>query len=161
MPKNNKVTERVFADLAETIGQKGAYDRFLAIDQEMGLKESTTLTAMKAKYAHLTQMHAEDVKALAALEEIIVQIRSKEVIETELRLSLSRDYIYARSLFYRRGKEINDIRVVVGKVDDYGDDLSNLLQNKEFRVICRDKLLEAMDKEIKKNVKQLNLVYVE
>jgi len=167
MPKNNKVTERVFADLAETIGEKGAYDRFLAIDQEMGLDESATQTAMKSKYAQLAHTRAEDIKCLAAMEEIIVQMRCKQVIESELRLSLSRDYIYARSTFYRRGKEINDIRVIVGKTTEYGvaplfgTDLDTLLKDKSFRTICHMKLTEAMDKEIEKNVKQLNLVYAE
>lgn len=161
MPKNNKVTARVFADIAETIGRKGAYEEFLDIDHEMGLQESTTLTAMKEKYSLLAHARAEDIKALAAIEEIIIQIRSKEVIESELRLSLSRDYIYARSLFFRRGKEINDIRVVVGKVDDYGSDLDTLLQDPSFRALCQTKLIEAMDKEVEKNVKQLKLVYSE
>lgn len=155
MPRNNKVTEKVFANIAETGGRKGAYDKFLAIDHEMGLEISEPLQQMKEQYAAISKTCAEDIKVLAAMEEIIIQMRAKQVIESELRLSLSRDYIYARSLFFRRRNQINDIRVVVGQVKDYGDDLDNLLKDPIFRSICKDKLIEAMDKEIEKNVQYL------
>lgn len=161
MPRNNKVTERVFADIAETRDRKGAYEKFLAIDKEMGLQESELLISMKEKYNELASESAEAIKTLAALEEIIVQIRSKQVINSELRLSLSRDYIYARSSFYRKSTAINDIRVVVAKTSEYGDDLDELLKDTNFRILCKQKLIEAMDKEIEKNVTNLNLVYNE
>lgn len=161
MPRNNKVTERVFADIAETGRKKGTYDNFLSIDQEMGLNESPALKAMKQKYTELAQEHAEDLKNLASLEEIIIQMRCKEVVNSEIRLSLSRNYIYARSLFYRRSNQINDIRIVVGKSDEIGDDLVSLLQDDDFMSFAKTKLLEAMDKEIEKNATNLNLVYNE
>ena len=156
MPRNNKVTERVFANIAETGGRKGSYDKFLAIDREMGLQESDLLIKMKEKYSEIAQDCVDDIKVLAALEEIIVQIRAKEVIPTELRLSLSRDYIYARSIFYRRGNQINDIRVVVGRTTEFGDELDELIRDTNFRTLCETKLIEAMDKEIMKNVEYLN-----
>lgn len=155
MPRNNKVTEKVFANIAETGGRKGAYDKFLAIDQEMGLEINEPLQQMKEQYAAISKTCAEDIKVLAALEEIIIQMRAKQVIDSELRLSLSRDYIYARSLFFRRRNQINDIRVVVGQVEEYGDELDNLLNDPIFRSICKKKLIEAMDKEIEKNVQYL------
>jgi hypothetical protein len=159
MPRNNKITERVFADIAETGARKGAYDKFLAVDEDLGLQESETLTAMKEKYHDLTKECVDDIKALAAVEEIIIQIRAKEVIDSELRLSLSRDYIYARSLFYRQGNQINDIRVVVGKASQYGSDLDKLIKDDIFRTICWNALTNAMNNEIEKNIKNLTLVY--
>ncbi len=161
MPQINKVTNRVFAEVTES----GGHERFLSIDEEMGLPESTLLQLLKKKYDEVARDCVEDIRILSSLEEVIIQIRSKAVIDSELRLSLSRDYIYARSTFYRRGKEINDIRVVVGKVNDpehpeFNKDLNTLLNDPEFRSICVDKLQEAMDKEIEKNLlTQLNFVY--
>jgi len=159
MPRNNKVTERVFAHIAETGGRKGSYDKFLTIDQEMGLEVTEPLQQMKQQYAAIANSCSNDIKILAALEEIIVQMRAKQVIDSELRLSLSRDYIYARSLFYRRDNQINDIRVVIGKTDEYTDQLDELIKDTNFRLLCKTKLIEAMDKEITKNIEYLNLLY--
>lgn len=159
MPRNNKVTERVFANIAETGGRKGSYDKFLAIDQELGLQESPLLIQLKERYNEIAKDCVDDIKLLAALEEIITQIRAKQVIDSKLRLSLSRDYIYARSSFCRKDKQINDIRVVVGKTSEFGDDLNTLLNDQSFRMICKSKLEEAMDKEVEINIKNLNLVY--
>lgn len=160
MPRNNKVTGRVFAEIAETSRQKGAYDKFLAIDQEMGFQESESLKKLKKDYKVLVNDIATNIKVLAALEEIITQIRAKEAIDSELRLSLSRDYIYARSSFYRKDNKINDIRVVVGKVEEYGDKLDKLIKDQNFRTLCKVKLIESMDKEININITNLNLIYV-
>jgi hypothetical protein len=159
MPRNNEITKRVFADIAETQPGTGSYDKFLAVDEELNLPVSTRLELAKEKYRGLTQDCVYDINVLAMLEEIIIQIRCKEVIYSELRLSLSRNYIYARSLFYRRGREINDIRVIVGTTDQYGTNLNKLLKSKSFTTICWTKLTVAMNKEIENNINQLNTVY--
>jgi hypothetical protein len=158
MPRNNKVTGRVFAEIVETSRQKGAYDEFLAIDQKNGFQESEILKRIKEDYRILVHDIEVNIKVLASLEEIITQIRAKEAINSELRLSLSRNYIYARTSFYRKDNKINDIRVVVGKVDEYGDEIDELLQDTNFRILCKEKLIEAMDKEININITNLNLV---
>ena len=155
MPRLNKVTEKVFAEIAETPQKKGQYTTFLNIDKVMGITESPALKEFKEMYDDLTAENKGTISTLAALEEIIIQIRAKEVIESELRLSLSRNYIYARSLFYRRGNKINDIRVVVGTTEDYGTELNVLLENEAFRTICWTALKKAMDKEIEANVEKL------
>jgi len=161
MPQINKVTNRVFAEVTET----GGYEKFLSIDNEMGIPESDLLKRLKSKYKEVALNCVDDISSLSSLEEVIIQIRSKEVIDSELRLSLSRNYIYARSTFYRRGKEINDIRVIIGKTDDpehpeYDRDLNTLLSDPDFRLVCKQKLLEAMDKEIEKNLlTQFNYVH--
>ena len=158
MPRNNKVTERVFADIAETPIHKEAYVRFLFLDEELGMEESEQLKFMKRRYEELVAEVHGPISQLARVEEIIIQMRAKKVIDSELRLSLSRNYIYARSLFYRRDNQINDIRVIVGKISEYGDDLEKLMTNDMFRLICKKKLIEAMDREIEKNVEYLNLI---
>jgi hypothetical protein len=159
MPRNNKVTERVFADIAKTEGREGSVDRFLAIDKAAGIAESDELLSMKQRYQELADGCTDDIKLLAIVEEIIIQMRCKNhiVIGSELRLSLSRNYIYARSLFYRKDNQINDIRVVAGKTNEYGENLDKLLKDDKFRFICTTKLKEAMDKEIEKNLKYLKI----
>jgi hypothetical protein len=155
MPRINKVTEKVFAEIAETPKKKGSYTTFLNIDKVMGLPESDSLKEFKGLYDELTSENKGTISTLSTLEEIIIQTRCKEVIESELRLSLSRNYIYARSVFYRRGNKINDIRVVIGRTEDYGTDLENLLSGKTFRNLCKDTLIAAMTKEIGANVETL------
>jgi hypothetical protein len=154
MPRLNKVTERVFTDLSKT-----SIEDFLRIDEVMNLQVSSIHASMKKAYNALSKEaeFIEVLENLASVEEIIVQLRCKQVINSELRLSLSRNYIYARSLFYRRGKEINDIRVVVGLTNDFGSDIESLIKNTFFRVMATRKLEEAMDKEIEKNLFQLNI----
>ena len=77
------------------------------------------------------------------------------MIDSELRLSLSRNYIYARSIFYRRGNQINDIRVVIGTTETHGDNLGTLVFDADFKALCKVKLLIAMEKEIKQNIVEL------
>jgi hypothetical protein len=159
MPKNNKINKRIFANITENGNQKGNCDDFLNIDQEFGLNESPLLKQIKEKYSEIVKNCANDIKVLSALEEIIIQLRDKEIINSELRLSLSREYIYARSVFYRKENQINDIRVVVGKVEEYGSDLNQLITDTNFRIICISKLQEAMDKEILNNIANMNYIF--
>lgn len=158
MPRTNKVTEKVFAEIAETPKKKGEYTSFLEIDKIMGLPESEALMSLKKEYEELTSENRGTISTLASLEEIIIQIRCKEVINSELRLSLSRNYIYARSTFYRRGNKINDIRVVVGTTEDHGDNLSVLLKDKVFRDVCISTLRGHMDREINANIANLKSI---
>ena len=158
MPRLQKVTEKVFAAIAETPQKKGAYTTFLDIDDVLGIPEEDRLTEMKTLYADLVASTKKTVSTLAMIEEIVIQIRCKSVIDQELRLSLSRNYIYARSIFYRRDNQINDIRIVVGTTDTFGDNLDELIEDYGFRGVCIAKLGKAMEKEIKNNVNNLKTV---
>jgi hypothetical protein len=158
MPKHNNVIERVFSEITTSDIQK-----FLDFEKNTGLQETENQTAIKKLYTNILGQNIESIKELASIEEIIIQMRCVEFIKSNLRLSLSRDYIYARSLFYRRGKEMNDIRVIVGKTDEYGDKINELIEDPNFRIICTEKLVEGMNKEIINNiklVKSINLVTV-
>lgn len=158
MPRTNKITARVVPE------NKGAYQDFLNFDERVKLKVSDLLRSVKLHYEMMAFTHKEDIDYMSYLEEVIIQIRCKEVILDELRLSLNfnkkkdMSYIYARTLFYRKSKEINDIRVCIGQSDQYGTDLEDLLQDEEFRHICVIKLTEAMDKEIEVNINNLKVV---
>ena len=158
MPRLQKVTEKVFAEIAETSQKKPTYTTFLDVDNVLAIPVSGRLHDMKTLYKDLVTEHKDVISTLAALEEIIIQIRCKNRIDEELRLSLSRNYIYARSIFFRRGNQINDIRIVVGTTESHGDDLDTLIEDLGFRGVCITKLSKAMDKEIKSNINQLNTV---
>lgn len=158
MPRLQKVTEKVFAEIAETPQKKAAYVRFLHVDAVTGNTVSGRLYDIKEVYRELVTEHKDVISTLAALEEIIIQIRCKGVINEELRLSLSRNYIYARSIFFRRGNQINDIRVVVGTTESYGDDLNKLIKDPEFRNLCITKIGATMEREINDNINHLNRI---
>jgi hypothetical protein len=162
MPRVNQIIKRVFADLPRgSAKSKTAAEDFLNLDDQLGLQVTASQAAMKDRYDALSKEadFVEVLDTLASLEEIIIQMRAKLVIESELRLSLSRHYIYARTIFFRRGSEINDIRVLVGTTDIWGSDINALVNNPEFRELAKVQLFKAMDKEIEKNVFNLKLVY--
>jgi uncharacterized protein YlxW (UPF0749 family) len=148
MPRNNNIITRVFTDIV----RDKLYDTFLEVEQEKGLVESEILSAMKEKYLNNLANIRRELKTISRVEEVIIQLRSKEQIDSELRLSLSRNYIYARSVFYRMDKEINDIRVLIGKTEDHGEGINVLIKDPNFRELCKSKLIEAMDEIIQLNV---------
>jgi len=158
MPRLQKVTEKVFAEIAETPQKKGAYTTFLDIDDVLGLPVSDQLKELKTLYTDIVANAKKTVSTLAAIEEVVIQIRCKSVIDSELRLSLSRNYIYARSIFYRRGNQINDIRIVIGTTETFGDNLGELIEDFGFRGVCIAKLEKAMEKEIKSNINNLKTI---
>jgi hypothetical protein len=154
MPRLNNVMKRVFGDMSRI-----SVEDFLRIEEDLGIQETPSQAAWKKRYSNLAEEFIEDLDDLAIIENIIIQLRCKLLINSELRLSLSRNYIYARSLFFRKGKEINDIRVVVGRTEDHGTDLNALMNDQIFRDVCTSTLLGAMDREIDKNIIKLNKVH--
>jgi hypothetical protein len=102
-------------------------------------------------------MMKTNFEKLAKLEGVIMQMRAKELISEEVKLSLVRDeYIYARTIFYREDRETKDIRIIVGKTEFYGNDLEKLYRDRAFMDIAKEKLAKAIDKEIQRNLKDLN-----
>jgi hypothetical protein len=154
MPRLNNVMKRVFADMSAK-----SVEDFLRIEEDLGLQTTPSQAAWKKRYQDLAEEFIGDLEDLAIIENILIQLRCKLMIESELRLSLSRNYIYARSTFFRRGKEINDIRVVVGKTEDWGNNIDELINDLDFRQVCTLELEKAMDMEIEKNIINLNKVY--
>lgn len=158
MPRVQKVTEKVFAEIAETPQKKSAYETFLEIDNVLDIPEDGQLKELKDLYEEITTNQKQSIELLASIEEVVIQIRCKRVINKELRLSLSRNYIYARSTFYRRGNTINDIRVVVGTTQEFGSLLDVLIDHPTFRPLCISKLQDAMNEEINNNVNKIQTV---
>lgn len=160
MSRYNPVIERIFSNIVDENPNRGTYNAFLNVEDNLNLPKNQTVENFKEMYGKVINGCIEDLHLLAKLEEIIIQTRCKSIIQSEMKLSQSRNYIYARSTFYRKGKEMNDIRVMVGKTDNWGDDLNALMENKQFRVLCYTMLIDAMDREIESNVKQLNRTFL-
>lgn len=152
MGRVNKLTDGVFADLVGTSKEIDKYDEFLnCIDSK-----SKNLKNLKKEYEIMTGSNKKLFNKLAKLEEIILQIRAKESMVNggteELKLSLVRDYLYARYPFYRKGMTTKDIRVIVDKSEFWGDDLDRLTKNNEFMTKAVEKLEKVMSVEIDYNV---------
>lgn len=152
MGRVNKLTDGVFADLVGTSKEIDKYDEFLnCIDSK-----SKSLKNLKKEYEIMTGSNKKLFNKLAKLEEIILQIRAKESMVNggteELKLSLVRDYLYARYPFYRKGMTTKDIRVIVDKSEFWGDDLDRLTKNNEFMTKAVEKLEKVMSVEIDYNV---------
>lgn len=152
MGRVNKLTDGVFADLVGTSKEIDKYDEFLnCIDSK-----SKNLKNLKKEYEIMTGSNKKLFNKLAKLEEIILQIRAKESMVNggteELKLSLVRDYLYARYPFYRKGMTTKDIRVIVDKSEFWGDDLDRLTKNNEFMTKAVEKLEKVMSVEIEYNV---------
>jgi hypothetical protein len=159
MGRVNKLTEGVFAEMVGTSKEINKYTEFLNnIDSK-----SKNLKNLRKDYEIMTGSNKDLFNKLAKLEEVILQIRAKESMMTgsvdEIKLSLVREYLYARFPFYRKGMTTKDIRVIVDKSEFWGEDLNILIKNKEFMSKAVEKLNKAMDVEIDNNVHEYkNLV---
>jgi hypothetical protein len=155
MGRVNKLTDGVFVDIVGTAKEINLYTEFLNnIDSK-----SKNLKSLRKEYDALTGQNKNLFEKLAKLEEVIMQIRAKELImsgPSEVKLSLVREYLYARYPFYRKGMLTKDIRVIVDKSEFWGDNLNVLLKNKEFMTKATDKLSKAMDEEINSNLHEYN-----
>jgi hypothetical protein len=98
---------------------------------------------------------------LATLEEIIMQMRIRENLE-DIKLSQVREYIYARTPFYRKDKKSKDVRVIVNKVEFYPESDGNLeilFSDVVFMEKAKYKLVQAMDSEIAENIRTFKATF--
>jgi hypothetical protein len=65
------------------------------------------------------------------------------------------DYIYARSPFFRKGTSTKDVRVIVGRISEDGDDLNLLEKDIQFMESAKRSIQVAMDKQIAENRNEL------
>jgi hypothetical protein len=150
MGQNNKINGRMaFAAIIGKEGDVPSYEEFLNIDTELGIKETRELTQAKALYRQFLNEAKGNIEILSHLEELISQIRSKEMIPSEMKLSTCTSYVYARSTFYRRRYAPNEIRVFIGRTDIVGNDLDTLRTSEPFMTLAKRELSSVMNKEIK------------
>ena len=155
MGRVNKLTEGVFTELVGTSTQISKYDEFI---NNIGNKPSKDLKTLKTSYTGMITNLKNTFSKLALLEETILQIRSRDEIMTGsadgIKLSLVREYLYARYPFYRKGMTTKDIRVIVDKSEFWGEDTNILIKNKEFMTKAKDKLVVAMNEIINENLSE-------
>lgn len=148
MGRVNKETEGVFTDIVGTTSELSSYDVFLRNDNET---QSKDLREYTEKYKKLIDKNRVLFENLSRLEEIMMQLRSKETV-LDIKLSLVRQYIYARCSFYRKDKTAKDIRVIVDNVEFWNDNMDILTKDVNFMEKAKNKLIKAMEYEIESNI---------
>lgn len=154
MGRVNKSIEGVFTDIVGTEEQVSSYDVFIG----NGKGISKDLKPFLDQYKKIILKNKTEFEKLAKLEEIIMQLRSRDAMN-DIKLSLVREYIYARCSFYRNDKVCKDIRVIVSNVEFWENNMDNLLKNKTFMDKAKKKLAEAMDKEIEETIEAYKALY--
>ena len=151
MGRVNKTIEGVFIDIVGSKSELSSYDQF--INHGDGKKYSKELAEITSLYKNLITESKLTFKKLASLEEIIIQMRIREDL-SDIKLTQVREYIYARTPFYRKDKKSKDVRVIVDKIEFHPEeDLEILSGNKEFMIKAKMKLAQAMDLEIEENIR--------
>jgi hypothetical protein len=157
MGRVNKTIGGVFVDIVGSASRISKYDEF--INSGKNLKSSKSLKAITANYKKLIDSQKDQYRVLADLEQLILQKRVRENLNPkDIKLSILRDYIYARVSFYRTNTSTKDIRVLVGLSDMYGKTLKDIAKNKIFQEHAAIKLQDAMDFEIAENERLLQEV---
>jgi hypothetical protein len=157
MGRINKTIDGVFVDIVGDNSKLSGYDQFL---NQGGNKPSRELNELTNDYKSLITKHREVFEQLASLEEIIMQLRIRENLG-DIKLSQVREYVYARTPFYRKDKVTKDVRVIVDKMEFYpegGSDINILLGNEDFVERAKYRLAQAMDNEIEENIRTIKLM---
>lgn len=153
MGRFNKTIDGVFVDIVGTNDQISSMDKFINYGNDIK-KPSKELTKYSKQYQQITKKFGPEIQKMAKLEEIIMQLRSKDNIQ-DIKLSIVREYLYARCPFYRMGKTAKDIRVIVDKSEFWeGQTPEDLINNTEFMMKAVTKLTKAMEQEIESNIKE-------
>jgi hypothetical protein len=159
MGRVNKTIEGVFIDIVGSPSEVSGYDQFLNhgndVEYTKELKEMTEL------YKSTVTKNKDVFEQLATLEEIIMQMRIRENLE-DIKLSQVREYIYARTPFYRKDKKSKDVRVIVNKVEFYPESDGNLeilFSDVAFMEKAKYKLVQAMDSEIAENIRTFKATF--
>lgn len=155
MGRFNKTIDGVFVDIVGTNDQINAFDKFINYGKDIKTP-SKDLVKFTKQYQTIMKKFGPELQKIAKMEEIIMQLRAKDKV-TDIKLSLVREYIYARCAFYRMGKTAKDIRVIVDKAEFWeGQSTEDLLNNTEFMMKAVTKLTKAMEQEIESNVLEFN-----
>jgi hypothetical protein len=154
MGKVNKLTGGIFAEIVGGTTQSNSYDIFMNEDSD-----NTELKSYLERYRTIITKNKTEFEKMARLEEIIMQIRAKQNLD-DIKLSLVREYIYARCAFFRKEKTSKDIRVIVDNIEFWNNSsMDDLAGNKEFMDKAKKKLIKAMNKEIEENIAIYSSLY--
>ena len=154
MGRVNKSVEGVFVDIIGSSSELSSYDVFMNIKSK---NKSNSLKSFLDEYRKIITENKSEFERLAKIEEIIMQLRLLDI--KDIKLSLVREYVYARCSFFRIGKTSKDIRVIVDNVEFWETDMVKLSTNEEFMTKAKNKLIRVMEKEVEENIENLNLLY--
>lgn len=148
MGRVNKFTDGVFTDIVASNKRVSEFEIFINV-QDTLKKPKGDLKQFLSEYTKLTKQNTVTINRLASLEDVIMQIRTKENLSSnDIKLNVVREYIYARTTFHRKDTTTDDIRVIVGQTNEYGTDVNILSGNKTFMELAKNKLTSAMDEII-------------
>lgn len=145
----------VFGNIIGDFDNQHLYDKFLKTDELFSIQENDEISKLKKSYMSTIKSIEHDLIYLSNIEELIIQWRCREMIPNEFKFTITRDYVYARSLFYRKRNNVKDIRTIVGKTNVYGDNIENLYLNKDLIDLSIKKLTKTMDNEILKTIQNI------
>ena len=154
MGRFNKTIDGVFINLIGSETQISSYDKFIGYGK--GIKsKNTDLERFSKEYKDMITKTKGTITKLAKLEEIIMQLRSIEDL-SDIKLFLVREYLYARTPFYRLGKSNKDIRIIVDRSEFWEGTVDELINNNEFMTKAKEKLKTAMLTEVRDNISEYN-----
>lgn len=143
------ITETIFNDI---LNNKLYHQfAFLTLDSTV----DPVVPAYVHHYLKIIKDNEDNLFLLSLLEKLIVQLRCKEFIDGNIKFSKVGDYIYARAPFFKN-KGNKDIRVVIGRTTEYDIPIEDMVHNPRASTEAKNKLIEAMDKEIKSSVDEIN-----
>jgi len=102
MGRVNKLTDGVFTGIVGNASEVSTYDRFINLQGD--LTNSKESNEFLREYQTVITENKVAFDRLSSLEEIIMQLRSRDSIGDDFKLSIVREYIYARTPFFRRDK---------------------------------------------------------
>jgi hypothetical protein len=166
MGRVNKQTSGVFVNIAANEFKTAQYDNFINKGPE---SPSSALKKYTKMYKDYVDKERINIDRLALIEELIMQHRTKEAMEknepTEIKLSIVKNYIYARCPFFRRDKTAKDVRIIVDNLEFWTNNIKSkknesivkaLLSNEEFMNKAKLKLLNQMTYLINENIQLLD-----
>lgn len=146
--KKINLTNGVFIDLIQTDESFAAYDVFINDAKEHS--KNKKFNSFVIDYKNQIKTNENAIKKLAALEQVILQYKAV-THDFEVKFSIVKDYIYARTHFFRSHSKTRELRVIVDKTDFHPDgDYEN---NQELVKKGKEKLLEAMNQELANSIK--------
>ena len=150
MGRDNKI----FKSAINNVISNNDIQKFKDNDTNLGITVTPELRYLKNLYNEMINPIIPLLENLSKMEELIIQVRSRECISKDIKVTIQREYVYARTSFYRDGKEGKDIRAIIGKTDVYGTDVDEIVKNPQFIERATKVLYDVMSAEIEKNNKQ-------
>jgi hypothetical protein len=131
------------------------YEQFI---NSIGTVKDPLLNELLNQYKEIIYEHEEVFNQLSSIEELILQIRNRGNLD-DIKLYQVRDYVYARTTFFKNNGKKNDVRVIVDKLSLYPNKtIEDLYQDELFMNKVFHKIMNLMDSEIEKNMKDVILI---